>query len=106
VSPLSDSREGLIWTHQPIDRWLPRGALARACNKLRNLTWPRMPAKSGFLEHRRSIDGDFKSSAARSDELDLRLGITIPHLSRQTGGSGLIVSNGAVFDFDFHRGSV
>ena len=82
---------------------LPRRALVRPCNKLRNLAWPRVPAKSGFLEHRRSIDDDFKSSAARSDELDLRLGITIPHLSRQTGGSGFVVSNGAVFDFDLHR---
>jgi len=67
-----------------------------------NLARPRMPTKSRLLEHRGSIY-DFKSSAARGDELDLRVRITIPHLSRQTGGSGFVVSNGAVFDFDLHR---
>jgi len=68
-----------------------------------NLARPRMATKSRLLEHRRSIYNDFKSSAARGDELDLRVRITIPHLSRQTGGSGFVVSNGAVFDFDLHR---
>ena len=62
-----------------------------------------MSSESRFFEDRNFIHNDLEPPAARWNQLDLRFGITLPHLSRQTGGSRFIVSKRAVFDGDFHR---
>jgi len=55
-----------------------------------------------FLENRLPIESDFETTPARWNQLDVPVGPSVPELSRQTGGSRLIVSKSAVFDADFH----
>ena len=57
----------------------------------------------GFLEYGRTVQQDFEPASTRRDQIDGRRWITLPQLSRQTGGSGLVVSNRAVFDLNVHR---
>ena len=56
-----------------------------------------------FLEYWYTVTDDFEPAAPRRDQLDLDPRVVVPELSRQTGGSGLVVSKGAVLDADFHR---
>lgn len=49
-----------------------------------------------------TVTGHFEPSAARRNQLDVRIRIVLTNLSRQTGGSGFVASKGAVFDRDFH----
>ena len=56
----------------------------------------------GLLVDRLAIAEDLEPSASRWDQLDLRVGKSLPDFDRQTGGPGLIVSNDAVFDRDSH----
>jgi hypothetical protein len=77
--------------------------VARLRQEVGDLARLRVAAQLRFLINRNTVDCHLKSAAARRNHLDRRLGITLPQLSRQTGGSGLIVSNSAVLDPDRHR---
>ena len=67
-----------------------------------DLARSRVPSESRFFKNRSFIHDDFEPSAAGWNQLDLRVRIPLPHLSRQTGGSWLVVSKSAVFDRDLH----
>ena len=56
-----------------------------------------------FLKNRNAVYYNLKASTPRRYQLDVRGGPVISELSRQTGGSRLIVSKRAVFDRDFHK---
>lgn len=53
-------------------------------------------------EHRVAVHGHLEDSPRGLDQLGLDTGKLFLQLSRQTGGSGLVVSNDAVFDADVH----
>lgn len=59
----------------------------------------------GLFEDRPVIDHHFESSLSRRNHGDIGVGPALSELSRQTGGSWLVVSECAVFDRDLHRGS-
>jgi hypothetical protein len=59
-------------------------------------------AQLRFLEYRLPIDAHLKSPAAGADQLQLGVGEPVPNVSRQTGGSRLVVSNDAILDADLH----
>jgi hypothetical protein len=61
-----------------------------------------VPVELRFLKDRDAIADDFEPSLAGRYQLNIRFRVVISELSRQTGGSGLIVSNRAVFDGDLH----
>jgi len=63
-----------------------------------------VPAEFGLLEHGVSISDDLESSPSRGNHPQLRVRKALTNLSRQTGGSGLVVSNDAIFDADLHGG--
>ena len=63
----------------------------------------RVAPQPGFLEYGRPVHHDFEPAPTRRDQIDGRRRIALPEFSRQTGGSWLVVSNGAVFDLDVHR---
>jgi hypothetical protein len=48
------------------------------------------------------VDGDDEDAAAAADDLRVDAQLSLD-LSRQTGGSGEVVSNAAVIDSDVHR---
>lgn len=56
-----------------------------------------------LFEDRLAVARDLEPSPARRLELDVGVGKNRPELGRQTGGPGLVASNGAILDFDFHR---
>lgn len=62
----------------------------------------RVPAHRRLREHHDAIHGDVEHAAGGADHFDLDTGEFLLQLSRQTGGSGLIVSNDAEFDADMH----
>jgi hypothetical protein len=68
-----------------------------------NLTRLGVPFFQRFLIHRHSVTEHLEAPAARRNQLDGGGGISLLQLSRQTGGSGLVVSDRAVFDRDLHR---
>ena len=49
-------------------------------------------------KNRLSVYRHFEDAAARLDQPDIRVGICLLQLSRQTGGSRVIVSNYAILD--------
>jgi hypothetical protein len=55
-----------------------------------------------FLEDGLSIAKNFEAAAARWNQLNFRVGESLLYLGCQTGGPGLVASDGAVFDADFH----
>jgi hypothetical protein len=55
-----------------------------------------------FGEDHLTIQGHFEGPAGRFDQTNLRIRVGFSDLSRQTGGSRLVVSNYAVFDLDQH----
>jgi hypothetical protein len=59
-------------------------------------------AELRFLEHRVSIAHDLEASATRRYQLDAGVGKRVTNLCRQTDGSGLVASNGAILDGDRH----
>jgi hypothetical protein len=61
-----------------------------------------MSPRFRFLVNRVSIGNDLESASPRGNHLDFRIGEALANLSRQTGGSRLVVSNNAVFDADLH----
>ena len=61
-----------------------------------------VPAELRFLEYRFTVAEDFEPPAARRNQINFYAGIVVPELSRQTGGSGLVVSKSAVLDADLH----
>jgi hypothetical protein len=63
-----------------------------------------VPPELRFLEHGRVVHDNFESPAARRDQFDCGMRVFLSELSRQTGGSGLVVSKRAVFDRDIHVG--
>ncbi len=70
--------------------------------ELENLSGLGVPAKSRFFENRPAVDDDLESSALRRNQVYGGFRVTVPQLSRQTGGSGFVVSVGAVLDGDVH----
>src|SRR6476661_5576157 len=68
-----------------------------------NFAWLGMSAELGFLEDGLSIRDHFEAPTSRRDHLQFRLRKTLSNLCRQTGGTGFVVSDDAVFDADFHR---
>ncbi len=62
-----------------------------------------MSAQFLFGEDEYTVYFNLESSTGGFDELGLRLGEFPLQLSRQTGGSWLVVSDDAVFDGDQHR---
>ncbi len=78
-------------------------ALARSCfNETGNFARPRVPSKLRLLIHRLAVDDDFKSPFPGRNHQVLGVGPFPLELSRQTDGSGLVVSKRAVFDRDLH----
>jgi hypothetical protein len=61
-----------------------------------------VPIELRLFKNRNAVEANFKASATGRDHLDDCIRPPILELSRQTGGSGLVVSNNAVFDRDFH----
>jgi hypothetical protein len=61
-----------------------------------------VPAQFRFLEHGVPVGEHFESSASRRCHLQLGVRELLPNLSRQTGGSGLVVSDDAILDADLH----
>jgi hypothetical protein len=55
-----------------------------------------------LLENRYAVAADLEPSATGRDQLDLGVGPLFGELSRQPGGSGLIVSKSAVLYRDLH----
>ena len=51
----------------------------------------------------RFIRRDIEDAAGRRNHLHLGIGERLTQLSRQTGGSGLVVSDDAILDADPHR---
>jgi hypothetical protein len=59
-----------------------------------------MPAGFRFLVNRFAVTHDLESATPRRNHFDLHFGKTRANLSRQTGGSGLVVSNDTILDAD------
>jgi hypothetical protein len=57
-----------------------------------------------LLEHRFAVGEDLEPTAARRNELDLRVREPLLDLGRQPDGPWLVVSERAVLDGDVHRG--
>src|SRR5687767_12428670 len=64
----------------------------------------RVPAQGRLRKQRRAVDGHFEHAARGADHFDLDTGECLLQLSRQTGGSELVVSDDAVFDANMHGG--
>jgi hypothetical protein len=62
-----------------------------------------MAMQLGFLEQGDSVLRDLESTARAGYQGDLGIGELLADLGRQTGGPGLVASNGAVFDRDLHE---
>jgi hypothetical protein len=61
-----------------------------------------MAARLPLGEDALAVHIDVEDAARGADHLDLDAGKLLLQLSRQTGGSGLVVSDDAVFDPDVH----
>jgi hypothetical protein len=61
-----------------------------------------VPAKRPLGEHQPAVHGHLEHPAGGGDEADVAVGKLLPELSRQTGGSRLVVSDDAVFDDGVH----
>src|ERR1019366_7778111 len=64
----------------------------------------RVAAEPGLLEDGRAVKGDLEPAAAGWIHRDLGARMAFTNRSRQTDGTGFVVSNGAVFDRDAHAG--
>ena len=63
-----------------------------------------MATRGPFGVNEPSVDYDFERAAAGRPHFDFDVVVSFLELCRQTGGSGLIVSNDAVFDAYVHPG--
>jgi len=70
--------------------------------EVQHLTWLGVPPERLLGKDGPPVDLDLEHPAGGLDQLDLGLGIRLANLSRQTGGSRLIVSDDAVFDRHTH----
>ena len=61
-----------------------------------------MPSCLFLGEEEVAVHHDFENAAGRGGQLDLDAGEMLLQLSRQTGGSWLVVSNDAEFDANSH----
>ncbi len=62
-----------------------------------------MPMLGLFREHQPALDHHLEDPPLGGNQLDGRLGMFRSDFGRQTDGPGLVVSNGTVFDGNFHR---
>jgi len=70
--------------------------------ELQHLAGLGVPPERLLGEDAPAVDLNLEHPARGLDQLDLGLGIRLANLSRQTGGSRLVVSNDAVFDCHAH----
>jgi hypothetical protein len=63
-----------------------------------------MAARRRLGKEGTAVHCDLENATRGSHQLDLHIGKLPLQLSRQTGGSGLVVSDDAVFDADMHEG--
>jgi hypothetical protein len=75
---------------------------ARASDQLQNLCRLRVSAEGLLGEHQLAVHGDLEDAAGGRDQPDFGVGMVLFQLSRQTGGSRLVVSDDAVFDDHAH----
>lgn len=61
-----------------------------------------MPAARLLGKDQLAVHRDLEQAAGGLDQLNFRLRVRLLQLSRQTGGSGLVVSNNAVLDCYMH----
>jgi hypothetical protein len=61
-----------------------------------------MPPQRSLGEDQHVIHRHFEESTRGRDQLDVGIGIRLLQLSRQTGGSGLVVSDDAKLDTHMH----
>jgi hypothetical protein len=76
---------------------------ARARDQFQNLRRLRVPAEGLLGEHQLAVHGDLEDAAGGRDQPDLGVGYVLFQLSRQTGGSRLVVSDDAVLDDHAHE---
>jgi len=70
--------------------------------ELQHLAGLGVPPERLLGEDAAAVDLNLEHPARGLDQLDLGLGIRLANLSRQTGGSRLVVSDDAVFDRHAH----
>jgi hypothetical protein len=70
--------------------------------KLDDLAADRVSPELRLLEDRPAVARDLESSTTGRLELDVGARKNRSELGRQTGGPGLVASNSAILDFDFH----
>jgi hypothetical protein len=75
---------------------------ARLLDQSHDLPWLGMPPERPLGKDEIAVHGHLEHPAGRGDETDLRVGPFLLQLSRQTGGSGLIVSDDAELDDHAH----
>jgi hypothetical protein len=75
---------------------------AWAPDQLQNLSRLRVPPEGLLGEHEVAVHLDFEDAAGGRDEPDVGVGYFLLQLSRQTGGSRLVVSDDAVLDDHAH----
>ena len=103
LSPFWDTGSGRLDGRQVTigeNAWLPRQVLLEPGS---DFPRPGVPSELRFLEKRHSVAQHFEPAASRRNQLDSGAGVPVSELSRQTGGSGLVVSERAVFDRDVHE---
>jgi hypothetical protein len=61
-----------------------------------------MPPERPLGEDQHVVHRHLEHSTRRRDQLDVGIGIRLLQLSRQTGGSGLVVSDDAELDTHMH----
>lgn len=91
------------WTHTGDDRAqrrLPGQMLLEPGGDFPNLG---MSSELRFLEQRHAVTCHLEPALSGWNQLDPGVGVLVSELSRQTGGSGLVVSKRAVFDRDVHE---
>src|SRR5688572_3070732 len=100
--PGADIRYPIPDTRYPIPD-IRRSSSDSFFEKPDNLTPGRVPLETRLFEDRHAIMQDLETAAARGDQIDLEIRKPLLQLSRQTGGSGLVVSNRAILYRDPHR---
>jgi len=75
---------------------------ARALDQFHDLSWLRRTPESLLREYQIAVDGHFEDAARRGHQPDFGIGYLMLQLSRQTGGSRLVVSDDTVLDDHAH----
>jgi hypothetical protein len=75
---------------------------AGAPDQLQDFPRLRVAPESLFREHQVAVHGYLEDATGGGHQPDLGVGYFLLQLGRQTGGSGLVVSDDAVFDDDPH----